>query len=61
MSTPTPQQIARTRNDAGLTQTQAAALLHKNLRTWQKWEGGDVPMDAAYWELFNLKIKKERK
>lgn len=61
MNTPTKEQIARVRNNAGLTQTQAAELLHKNLRTWQKWEGGDSKMDAAYWELFNIKIRKGRK
>lgn len=60
MKHPTPQQIARTRNNAGLTQTQAAALVHKNLRTWQKWEGGDVKMGAAYWELFTIKLKEKQ-
>ena len=60
MTAPTPQQIARKRNDAGLTQTQAAAMLHKTLRTWQKWESGDTVMDLAYWELFNIKLGERK-
>lgn len=54
---PTPDQITAARHKAGLTQSQAAALLYKNLRSWQKWEGGERKMDAALWELFNIKTK----
>ena len=58
MNQPTPQQIARKRNDAGLTQTQASALINRTLRTWQKYEGGDLPMDPVLWEMFNIKLKE---
>ncbi|MBB2915869.1 helix-turn-helix domain-containing protein [Cupriavidus alkaliphilus] len=52
---PTPEKIRAARERAGLTQTQAGALLHVNLRSWQKWEGGERAMHLAFWELFLLK------
>ncbi len=53
---PTPTQVKSARQDAGLTQTAAAAVIYKKLRTWQQWESGDRQMDEALWELFNIKI-----
>jgi len=53
---PTPKQIRQARLNAGLTQTAAAALIYKKLRTWQQWEAGDREMDPAFWELFKIKI-----
>lgn len=41
MTSPTPQQIRDARGS--LTQTQAAALVYKPLRTWQNWE---APIDS---------------
>ena len=35
MNNPTPTEIRRTRESAGLTQTQAAAMIHYGLRAWQ--------------------------
>jgi DNA-binding transcriptional regulator YiaG len=55
--TPKPDEIRFARKSAGLTQTQAAALLSVTLNTWQKWEYGDFRMNKANWELFNIKIK----
>lgn len=60
MHSPTPDEIVAGRKARGLTQTQAAAVLGKPLRTWQKWEapaGGKNhrSMDPAYWELFQIK------
>lgn len=52
---PTPEKIRAARERAGLTQTEAGALLHVNLRSWQKWEGGERAMHLAFWELFLLK------
>jgi putative transcriptional regulator len=56
VNNPTPEQIRQTREKAGLTQTQAAELIYKKLRTWQQWERGDREMDPAFWELFKIKI-----
>ena len=58
---PTPLQIKEARENAGLTQGQAAKLIYKGLRTWQGWETavgekGHRKMDPAFWELFKMKI-----
>ncbi|PKE27458.1 transcriptional regulator [Rahnella sp. AA] len=55
--TPTPDEIKAARNLAALTQTEAAALTHSKLRTWQQWEAGDRKMHPGLWELFTLKIR----
>lgn len=62
MINPTPQQIREARAQAGLTQSQAAAILSKTLRTWQAWEAPEgTPMHrtmvAPLFELFLLKTK----
>lgn len=53
---PTPQEIHDARIAAGLTQTEAAALIYKKLRVWQYYENGDRTIDPALWELFQLKL-----
>jgi len=53
--TPEPSEIIAARNNAGLTQSEAAALVHSNLRAWQRWEAGDTRMHPAIFELFRLK------
>lgn len=55
---PNPKRIKQARLNAGLTQTQAAALIYKSLRTWQQWEAGDREMDLALFELFELKVSR---
>ena len=55
---PTPAEIKQTRLDAGLTQKKAAALVHRNIRSWQKVEAGDTILDLAAWELFLIKTKR---
>ena len=54
---PTPEVVRDARSRAGLTQTQAAALLHTTCRVWQQWEAGDRSMHPAFWELFCIKAK----
>lgn len=61
MQSPKPDEIKQAREQAGLTQTQAALLIHKGLRTWQGWEtpegcSGHRKMDPAFWELFKIKL-----
>jgi len=51
----TKEQIRAKRNAAGLTQTQAARLIHSKMRTWQDWEGGVAQMHPGLWELFAIK------
>ena len=54
MRNPTPAEIRTARKDAGLTQTEAAHLIHSTLRTWQDWESGKARMHAGLWELFRM-------
>lgn len=58
MNNTTPEKIKLARIQAGLTQTQAAAVLGRDLRTWQRWEAGDFAMDTNLLELFLLKTQK---
>lgn len=53
--TPSPADVRAMREDAGLTQKEAAAEVYVDLRTWQKWEGAERTMPAGLWELFLLK------
>lgn len=54
-----PDQIKQARKAAGLTQAQAAALVHAgSYRTWQDWEAGRNPMPLMAWELFTLKTQR---
>ena len=57
---PDPATIRAAREHAGLTQTEAAALVHGSLRAWQQWEAGDRAMHPGLWELFGLKTKVQR-
>lgn len=54
-SSPAPAAIRSARLAAGLTQTQAAALVHVTCRAWQQWEAGDRRMSPALWELWQRK------
>ncbi|MDH6146890.1 MULTISPECIES: helix-turn-helix domain-containing protein [Paraburkholderia] len=49
---PTPPAIREKRERAGLNLIEAAALLHVNIRLWQKWELGERAMHVAFWEFF---------
>lgn len=51
----TPKLIAESRSAAGLTQSQAAELVHATRDAWAKWESGARKMHPATWELFCIK------
>lgn len=59
MSTPDGAGIIKARSAAGLSQAEAAATVHVDLRTWQRWEAGDRAMHIAFFELFLLKTKQK--
>ena len=50
----TPERIAQARAAAGLTQTQAAALVGAKVLAWQRWEGGQRGMSLDAWALYLL-------
>jgi DNA (cytosine-5)-methyltransferase 1 len=57
---PTPDEVLAARQAAGLTQTQAAELVHSKLRAWQCWEAKEGTaehrrMHPGLWELFRIK------
>lgn len=53
---PTPEQIEMIRMAAGLTQQQAAEVVHrKDGARWREWSGGKYAIDMAVWELFLIK------
>lgn len=51
-----PDSIKQARKTAGLTQAEAAALIHSKLRTWQDQESGKARMHQATWELFCIAV-----
>lgn len=51
----TPREVKAARLAAGLTQAQAAEVIHKRILAWQRYESGDRSMDCALYELFLLK------
>jgi DNA (cytosine-5)-methyltransferase 1 len=60
---PAPKDIRTARVAAGLTQTEAAALVHAGLKTWQNWEsetgeGRKIPL--ASWDLFLIKTSSRK-
>lgn len=54
---PTPDQIKRERERYGFTQAEAAALIYKKWRAWDRYEKGLRKMDPAFWELWQIKAK----
>ena len=56
--TPKPQEIRAARENAGLTQQDAAALIGYTRRAWQEWEAGTRGMRRVLFELFERKSQK---
>lgn len=54
---PKPDVIRSGREAVGLTQTEAAAIIFCNLRSWQQWEAGERRMHPAFWQLWKMKIE----
>jgi len=57
---PTPEEIRQLRENANLTQDEAAKLVHSTWKSWQKWEYGERPMHPTFWELFCRKVTESR-
>lgn len=52
---PSAEILTKNRKFFGLTQAQAAALIHVSTVTWQQYEQGKRSMHPAFAELFMLK------
>ena len=57
---PNPDDIVKIRNNAQLTQKQAADIVFSGLRTWQQWEAGDRRMHPALFDYFLLKTGQKK-
>lgn len=53
---PTPKQVRKAREKAGLSRADAAALVYRSVRVWEKYETGERNMDPAVWELWQMKV-----
>lgn len=53
---PSAAEIARAREDAGLTQEEFGALVYKGMRSCQEWESGGRRMPPDTWELIQIKL-----
>lgn len=53
---PTPDEIRKAREKAGLTQTQAAEIVFASLRAWQDYEGGQRKMHPSMWRDWNREV-----
>jgi len=66
MRSPTVEEVIAARQNAELTQGQAAALIYKDVSAWRRWETDKTKssardMDPAFFELFILKTGQELK
>jgi DNA-binding transcriptional regulator YiaG len=56
-----PENIRTARVNAGLTQQEAAELVHRaDSARWREWESGRHRMDSSVWELFLLKTGQRK-
>ncbi len=51
---PTQEDILQARQDAGITQAQAARAVYSSVVTWQQWETGKRRMHPGLWALFQM-------
>jgi DNA-binding transcriptional regulator YiaG len=51
---PKPREIVELREEMGLSQTEFGALVYRNIRAVQDWEGGQRQMPPALWEYICL-------
>lgn len=54
-------EIKQLREKLGMTQSQAAELVHSSLRAWQQWESGERQMHPGIRELFIIKTQAKKR
>jgi transcriptional regulator with XRE-family HTH domain len=54
----TPIELKELRKRLGLSQTEAAGLVHVSQRTWARYESGAKPVPPCVVELFLIKANK---
>lgn len=53
---PKPEEITKLREQHGLSESDAALVVHSTYRAWHQWEKGERRMHPAFWLLFRLLI-----
>jgi len=54
-------QVIQARRAAKVTQQQAANIVDRNIRMWQKWEYGDSVMPQELLDMFVRKTQGQRR
>lgn len=57
---PSAAEIRGARERAGLTQSEAGAMVHGNDRLWRYWESGTHRMPPGLFELFLIKVSQRQ-
>lgn len=56
-----PEQVRALRAERGQTAQQAADAVGVHIRTWYRWELGEVPPDLARLELYEMRVPKVKR
>jgi DNA-binding transcriptional regulator YiaG len=56
---PHPDEIRAARTAAGLSRADAAVLIYRSKRGWEKFESGERKMDPVLWESWLLKVSQK--
>lgn len=59
MSETVGQKLKRLRNVSGLSQSNAAAMVHVQQRSWARWESGEHNVPPGILELFCIKTQRD--
>lgn len=53
---PKPAEITKLREQYGLSESDAALVVHSTYRAWHQWEVGERRMHACFWNHFQVMI-----
>lgn len=54
---PTPEMLRAARQQLGLTEAEAAAVVYRRAQAWQDWESGTRRMGPGDWTLFRVRTR----
>jgi DNA-binding XRE family transcriptional regulator len=56
---PTAEEVVQLRQNAGMSQAEAAKSVHASRVAWSQWETGERPMHPVFWRLFRVAVSKK--
>ena len=56
---PTAEEVIQLRQNAGMSQAEAAKSVHASRAAWSQWETGERPMHPVFWRLFRVAVSKK--